>query len=95
MNTAYSSENGILFNKNKTTLLQYPAGKPETAYAVPASVTTIEEGAFFSCTALTQITLPDGLTSIGAGAFYSCTALTEMNIPEGVTSIGAEACDKH
>ena len=91
MNTAYSSENGVLFNKNKTTLLQYPAGKPETAYAVPASVTTIEEGAFFSCTALTQITLPDGLTSIGAGAFYSCTALTEMNIPEGVTSIGAEA----
>ena len=39
-NTAYSSEDGILFNKDKTTLVCYPIGKTETTYTVPATVTT-------------------------------------------------------
>ena len=45
-NTAYSSEDGVLFNKDKTTLVCYPIGKTETTYTVPATVTTIETSAF-------------------------------------------------
>ncbi len=55
-NTTYCSENGILFNKNKTTLIQYPASKTGTAYAIPESVTSIGDYAFSSCYALTQVT---------------------------------------
>ena len=45
-NTNYSSSNGILFNKGKTILIQYPAGKTGSNYTIPNSVTTIGERAF-------------------------------------------------
>jgi hypothetical protein len=57
-NTAYISDNGVLYNKDKTTLIQYPAGKTGTMFTVPDSVTSIEYGAFSSCTNLTNITIP-------------------------------------
>ena len=63
-NTAYCSDGGVLFNKDKTTLLQYPAGKTETTYAVPASVTSIAKYAFAGSNALTEVTLPEGLTDM-------------------------------
>ena len=78
-NTVYCSENGILFNKDKTTLICYPAGKPETDYTVPDGVTTIGENAF-AYAIFTQITLPESLTAIEYYAFYDCTALTQMTV---------------
>jgi len=57
-NTAYISDNGVLYNKAKTTLIQYPAGKTGTMFTVPDSVTSIEYGAFSGCTNLTNITIP-------------------------------------
>ena len=48
-NTAYCSENGVLFSHDKTRLVQYPAGKPETSYIIPEGVATITNGAFESC----------------------------------------------
>ncbi len=74
-NTAYSSEDGVLFNKDKTTLVCYPIGKTETTYTVPATVTTIETSAFKKCTALTEITIPDGVTYINTSTFEKCSAL--------------------
>ena len=58
---------------------------------LPNSVTGIEEGAFKSCTRLTDINIPNSVTSIGYEAFYNCTRLTDINIPNSVTSIGYEA----
>ncbi|OUV57839.1 MAG: hypothetical protein CBC73_00075 [Flavobacteriales bacterium TMED113] len=86
-NVNYTDVNGVLFNKEKTDLLNYPAGKGGN-YAIPDSVTSIEEGAFGGCTSMTSITIPDGVTSIGGAAFYECTSLTSITIPDGVTSIG-------
>ena len=86
-NSAYCSENGVLFNKDKTTLIQYPAGKPETAYTIPDGVTSFGDYAFAYCDALTQVTIPNGVTSIGYYVFGYCSALTLVNIPNSVTSI--------
>ena len=90
-NTAYSSTDGVLFNKNKTILIQYPQGKQGQNYTIPAGVTTIEYGAFYNCTSLSSINIPAGLTTIGTSAFSGCESLTSITIPARVTSIGDRA----
>jgi hypothetical protein len=88
-NSKFSSDNGVLFNKNKTTLICYPFGKSASNYVVPNDVTTIGEGAFFYCSALISIDLPSGLKSIGAYSFGSCSSLVSIDIPISVTGINA------
>ena len=68
-NNNYSSQDGVLFNKNKTTLIQYPMGNTRTSYTIPNSVTSIGGYAFYSCDNLTSITIPNSVTSIGDHAF--------------------------
>jgi len=87
-NNNFASENGVLFNKSKTTLIRCPEGKADLAYVIPGSVTSIENAAFYSCKKLISITIPDSVTSIGNYAFHSCTSLTSAIIPNGVTTIG-------
>ena len=69
----------------------YVNGVLVTELAIPNSVTSIGESAFYNCTGLTSITIPDSVTSIGHDAFKGCTGLTSVTIPEGVTSIGEGA----
>jgi hypothetical protein len=78
-NSAYSSLNGVLFNNNQTTLIQYPAGVGGT-YTIPNSVTSIEGGAFFGCSSLTSVTIPGSVTSIGDGTFAACGRLTSITV---------------
>ena len=86
-NSHYSSDaSGVLFSKDKTTLVQYPGAF--AAYAIPDSVTSIGAGAFGGCTSLTSVTIPDSVTSIGGIAFGNCKSLTSVTIPDSVTSIG-------
>ena len=78
-NPNYSSdEYGVLFNKDKTLLIQYPIGNKRTSYTIPDSVTSIGEAAFWLCTSLTSVTIPDSVTSIGNSAFNECTGLTDV-----------------
>jgi len=90
-NVNYADVNGVLFNKEKTLLHTYPAGKTGANYVVPDSVTNIGGGAFFEGTSLTSITIPDSVTSIGEAAFHNCSSLTSITIGDGVTSIGDRA----
>ncbi len=89
-NTAYSSLNGVFFNKDKTELICCPAGKTDKEYSVPDGVTKIGDHAFEYCF-LTSVTLPDSVTTIDISAFYGCMKLEKINIPDSVTSIGTYA----
>jgi len=86
-NPSYSSENGVLFNKDKTMLITYPGGKPG-AYAVPDGVTYIAWESFVGCALLTGVTIPDSVTAIGGNAFAGCTSLVSVTIGNGVKTIG-------
>ncbi len=90
-NAKYISENGILFTKDKKTLACYPAGKKDTAYSIPNTVTRICSYAFNNCRNLTSVTIPKSVTNIGDDAFEGCSGLTSVTIPNSVTSIGDEA----
>ena len=83
-----NDSNGVLFNKSKTELIQYPMGNQRESYTIPDGVTTIGDWAFGWCENLTSVTIPDSVTSIGKYAFRYCESLTAVTIPEGVTSIG-------
>ena len=78
-NINYSSENGVLFNKSKTILVQYPTGKGET-YNIPNNVTTIGNHAFFVCKNLISVKIPNSVTTIGAQAFSGCDNITVINL---------------
>ena len=92
-NKNYTSVNGVLFNKDKTTLLRYPCGKNDKNYIIPDSVTSIGYESFERCTNLASITIPDSVTEIDSRAFSGCTSLASITIPNSVTSIGSSAFD--
>lgn len=89
-NPNYSSINGVLFNKNQSELLYYP-GSIAGGFAVPSTVKTIGNLAFYWCNKLTSVTIPSSTTYIGYSAFEGCDALTFVSLPSSLDSIGATA----
>jgi hypothetical protein len=85
-NPVYSSLNGVLFDANQTTLIQFPGGVGGS-YTIPATVTNIANFAFAYSMNLTRVTIPDNVIYIGDEAFASCYSLTNVTIGNGVTSI--------
>ncbi len=77
----------VLFNKNKSVIIAYPASSREVQYDIPDSVTSISDWAFCECKKLNRITIPDSVHSIGEGAFCNCILLDEVEIPDSVTSV--------
>jgi hypothetical protein len=88
-NPAYSSIDGVLYDKNITTLIQYPTRRSEPLI-IPNTVTSIGEVSFAS-SSITGVTIPNGVTSIGAAAFLNCYGLTSVTIPSSVISIERQA----
>jgi hypothetical protein len=78
-NANYSSVDGVLFNKNRTSLIQYPAGNTSDSYVVPDSVTGISAAAFEYCTKLKAVTIESTVTNIGSHAFEGCGEALVIN----------------
>ena len=74
-NTNFSSEDGVLFNKDKTRLIKYPQAKADKLYSIPQTVTEIQVYAFHECKSLEEIVISNKVETIGTGAFYGCENL--------------------
>ena len=77
---------GILYSKDKSSLLCCPGGKKGTL-TIPKGVKVIGYDAFNSCNKLTDITIPEGVTKIGENAILHCSKLKSVTIPKSVTEI--------
>lgn len=86
-NPAYCSVEGVVFNKEKTCLVRYPAGKAGS-YVIPNNVTNIIDSAFSGCAKVTDVTIPNSITRIGNRIFNECTSLRSIAIPDSVTAFG-------
>ncbi len=89
-NTTYASVDGVLYNKEKTILIQAP-GKIQGVFTIPSGVTNIASGAFALCEGLTGLEIPASVTSISEYAFENCTGLTNVTIPSSVKNIDYKA----
>lgn len=90
-NDSYASVDGVLFNKNKTKLIQYPDYKADAKYTIPDSVTDIGNYAFGGCDNLVEIVIPGSVINIGDSAFSGCYVLEKVTISDGVATIGENA----
>jgi hypothetical protein len=89
-NENYTSFDGVLYNKYRSVLICYPAGKSDE-FIVPSSVTAIGRYAFSGFSSLASIELPASLTEICRYAFGDCTSLESIELPASLTEIGDAA----
>jgi hypothetical protein len=89
-NQSYTSIDGVLFSKNKDTVVQYPGGK-HGSYAIPAGVRVIGSYSFSECGGLSGVIIPDSVQLIWSCSFHFCTNLASVSIGNSVTNIGFEA----
>lgn len=95
-NSFFCSDNGILFNKQKTEIIYYPGLKTEEAYSIPSSVTRIGSECFYYCMNLADVSIPNSVKELGARCFAGCENMTNVIIPDSVTLIENQAfwnCD--
>jgi len=86
-NPNYTDEDGILYNKSKTSLLRYPQGRSSTTFSIPANVTVVGTYAFSGSKSLTEISIPNGVVSIESDAFSNCSGLLGVDLPDSIASI--------
>jgi len=86
-NNAYSSSDGVLFNKEDKTLFHYPVGKPDKIYTIPSWVEVIGDCAFVKAKNLNEVIIPEGVKVIGLRAFDEASNLQKVVIPSTVETI--------
>jgi len=91
-NLSYSSSDGILFNKDGSTLILAPEGLQKNNFQVPEGVKLISAFAFSNCVGITgTITIPGSVGEIKVDAFSGCTGFSELNILNGVTFLNKDS----
>ena len=90
-NNNFVAIDGVLYNKDITSIVLYPQGKSGN-FIMPSSIVNMVHGAFYNCSGLTgSLTIPNDVTSISSNDFYGCSGLTSIIIPNSVTTIGSWA----
>ncbi len=89
-NAYYSSDDGILYNDDKSLILRCPEGKAGVMI-IPEGTLSVGDNAFHGCRSLVGVSLPEGMESIGWGAYSACSGLKGIEIPGSVSSIGSKA----
>ena len=87
-NTNYCSEDGVLFNKNKSTLICYPAGKTDSTYIVPTKVTLIENYAFSYNDNIQTLTIDSKVNEIKDQGIYNNSKLNIIKFCSTPSTIG-------
>lgn len=85
-NKFFCSENGVLFNKDKTKLIAFPSYSSIVNYTIPPSVKEVKGYAFYKCYNLSKVIISSNVTKIEEGAFKN-SGLTEITIPSSIRSI--------
>jgi hypothetical protein len=93
-NPIMSSDDGILFSKDKTQLYSYPSGKQQETYIIPENITWIGNGVFSSNVYLSSLTMPNSVAFIGGDLCSNCVNLKSVRLSESITFIPAYAFDK-
>ena len=91
-NSHFCSIDGVLFDKNKETLILYPAKKEGDFYIVPDGVKIIERAAFRNCE-IREVTLSASVEIIETESFSSSSKLTKITLPASLSAIGYRAFD--
>lgn len=90
-NKYFSSKNGVLYNKSKTRLVRYPAGKSKKSFTVPKSVKIINSYAFYKSDSLKKVVIPKNVKTINSHAFDNCKLLKKVVLNNGIKKIGKYA----
>lgn len=85
-NAAFLSASGMLYNKDKTTLLRCPIAVEQSSITLPATVTLVGEGAFADCVGVKSVKLSDGC-ALASKAFFHCMDLEKITFGKGLTEI--------
>lgn len=90
-NKYYTSEDGILFNIDKTKIIAFPCGKQQSDYIIPNTVTTLDGGVFQGNEYLENIEITEHVDYIGSSAIADCKSLKSLVIPDNVHRINCNA----
>ena len=89
-NATYASEEGVVFSKDKSRLVDYPCGKTGPC-VIPDGVTRIQSYAFFHCAWVTQVRIPPSVAFVGDNAFLECGGLQTLIVP--ITWVSTDKLD--
>ena len=87
-NRCFTSEDGVLYTKDRNVLIQYPAGKTDNTFVVPEGVKEIASCAFSGGKYLRTVYCPSTLKRIQNFVFNDCKALSDIYLPDGLIYIG-------
>ena len=88
LNPKYRAVDGLLYSKDMTKLVAYPAASPATRFDVPSYVTELYDYCLHNCDNLTEVNIHEGVTALGMNIFSDCDNIESIYIPDGVTRMG-------
>lgn len=91
-NPYYQSIDGVVYSKDRKTIVAYPGGKETTEYTILDEVEEVGYGAFSGCSKLLQLNIPPTVSKLNRSCFNDMPALQSLTIPENVTEIPPYCC---